>query len=109
MVATIVRSEEIAKKTLINLTDNMKFHAILILAILSFAACTKTNNSGEWIKAEVFLNPPVDYRSAPFYSLNDKLDTTELIRQLKSFKEGVVTSTRVPFSYFLLKFQAPVS
>lgn len=66
----------------------MKFHAIFILAILSFAACTKTNNSGEWIKADIFLNPTVDYRSAPFYALNDKLDTTELIRQINGFKEG---------------------
>ena len=66
----------------------MKTHLYFILAILAFAACTKTNNSGEWIKADTFLDPPVDYRSAPFYSLNDKLDTSELIRQIKGFKAG---------------------
>jgi hypothetical protein len=40
------------------------------------------------VSADLFLNPPVDYRSAPFYSLNDKLDTTELARQIHGFKSG---------------------
>jgi len=45
-------------------------------------------SDSEWVKANIFLNPPVDYRSAPFYSLNDKLDSTELIRQINGFKSG---------------------
>jgi hypothetical protein len=40
------------------------------------------------VSADLFLNPPVDYRSAPFYSLNDKLDTAELVRQIHGFKSG---------------------
>jgi len=57
--------------------------------ILLLTGCIKQVPApDEWIKADVFLNPPVDYRSAPFYALNDKLDTTELIRQINGFKEG---------------------
>ena len=67
----------------------MKNHYLFfILAIVTFAACTKPNGTGEWIKSDIFLNPPVDYRSAPFYALNDKLDTAELVRQINGFKAG---------------------
>ena len=52
--------------------------------ILSIAS----DSSVEWIKADVFLNPPADFCSAPFYSLNDKLDTNEIIRQIHGFREG---------------------
>ena len=57
-----------------------------VLILLTYGACTNPNKPGEWIKADVFLNPPVDYQSAPFYALNDQLDTTELIRQINGFK-----------------------
>lgn len=36
----------------------------------------------------VFRAPANDYRSVPFYSLNDELDPAELDRQLRDFKEG---------------------
>ncbi len=62
---------------------------LFLLMLVPFAACkTQSESPGEWIKAEVFLNPPADFRSAPFYSLNDQLDTTELIRQINGFKDG---------------------
>ena len=34
-----------------------------------------------------FLNPGKDYRSAPFWSWNDKLSSNELLRQVKDMKE----------------------
>jgi len=37
---------------------------------------------------EYFLNPPVEYRSVPFWSLNDKLDPVEIKRQLREFRKG---------------------
>jgi hypothetical protein len=60
-----------------------------VLIIFLFAECTANRaDHEEWLKADQFLNPSVDFRSAPFYSLNDQLDTTELIRQINEFKEG---------------------
>lgn len=63
----------------------MKIHYCLIAILLFIVGCTRSKVPGEWIGADIFFNPPVDYRSAPFYSLNDKLDTAEVIRQIKSF------------------------
>ena len=68
----------------------MKRFLFFLLIILPFLAeCqNKPVSHGEWIKADIFLNPPVDFRSAPFYALNDELDTTELIKQINSFKDA---------------------
>jgi len=66
----------------------MKIHYCLIAILLFIVGCTRSKVPGEWIGADIFFNPPVDYRSAPFYSLNDKLDTAEVIRQIKSFKDA---------------------
>lgn len=66
----------------------MKRIYFFLLCLLIVLACKQPTRTGEWIKADVFLNPPVEYRSAPFYALNDRLDTTELIRQIHGFKTG---------------------
>jgi hypothetical protein len=67
----------------------MKRFLFFTLVILSLTACKeKPSSTGEIIKADIFLNPPVEFRSAPFYSLNDRLDTTELIKQIHSFKDA---------------------
>lgn len=65
----------------------MKLYPIFIILLLC-TGCTLNNVSGDWIQADIFKNPPVEYRSAPFYSLNDLLDTTEVIRQVKGFKDA---------------------
>ncbi len=35
-----------------------------------------------------FANPPVSFRSSPFWSLNDRLEPAEMARQLEAFKKG---------------------
>lgn len=61
----------------------------ILLLLIPFAACSQqVATPGEWIKSDIFLNPPAEFRSAPFYSLNDELDTAEVIRQIKGFKAG---------------------
>jgi hypothetical protein len=42
----------------------------------------------EFIRAGAFFNPPPECRSAPFWSLNDKLDTAEMVRQVRDFKDA---------------------
>jgi len=37
---------------------------------------------------QLFTDPPAHYRSFPFYSINDRLDTTEIKRQIAGFKEA---------------------
>ncbi|MBC7321273.1 hypothetical protein H5T89_11595, partial [bacterium] len=37
---------------------------------------------------EKFLNPDKDYRGAPFWSWNDKLDPEELDRQIRDMKSS---------------------
>ncbi len=66
----------------------MRFHHYLSIILLFIVGCTKSEDSGDWINADIFFNPTVDYRSAPFYSLNDKLDTAEVIRQVGGFKDA---------------------
>ncbi|MGV8137323.1 MAG: glycosyl hydrolase [Mangrovibacterium sp.] len=67
----------------------MKQLFFLIFIASIFSSCKKPGESlGECINADIFLNPPADFRSAPFYSLNDKLDTNEVVRQIRGFKEG---------------------
>src|SRR5690554_2540009 len=66
----------------------MKILPFLIFILLFINACTESDNTEGWIDAGLFLDPPVDYWSAPFYSLIDELDTTEIIRQINGFKDG---------------------
>ena len=40
------------------------------------------------ISHEHFNNPPSEFRSVPFWSLNDLLEPEELRKQLQQFKEG---------------------
>ncbi len=35
-----------------------------------------------------FINPPSSFRPVPFWSLNDRLEEKEIVRQVKFFKEG---------------------
>jgi len=67
----------------------MKKTLLCIGIILAFSGCNeKSTSNDEMIKADTFLNPPVEYRSAPFWSLNDKLDTAEMVKQIYDFKEA---------------------
>lgn len=65
----------------------MKLYHFLFILLLN-TSCALNNVSGDWINADTFQDPPIEYRSAPFYSLNDLLDTTEVIRQMKGFKDA---------------------
>lgn len=70
-------------------TSRSRQTSILLMIIFLIGSCTsriKTEN--DCIRADVFKNPPADFRSAPFYSLNDELDTAELVRQILGFKEA---------------------
>lgn len=58
------------------------------ILILLFGCKTNSPTGDEFIRADVFLNPPAEYRSAPFYSLNDKLDTAELVKQVYGFRDA---------------------
>jgi hypothetical protein len=71
----------------------MTFRTLLFIIlgvwIAAFTACKKKPESSlEMIKADTFLNPPAVYRSAPFWALNDKLDTSEIIIQIHNFKDA---------------------
>ena len=67
----------------------MKLFLPFIIIVIVFVSCNKANDRyEERIRAEIFLNPSTDFRSFPFYSLNDKLDTNEIIRQINGFKDG---------------------
>ncbi len=59
-----------------------------VLLILFFGCKTNSPSTEEFIRADVFLNPPAEYRSAPFYSLNDRLDTAELVKQIHAFRDA---------------------
>ena len=56
--------------------------------VLFFGCKTNSPSSDEYIRTDVFLNPPAEYRSAPFYSLNDRLDTAELAKQIRAFRDA---------------------
>jgi len=67
----------------------MKYIPFAAAIIILFLGCKKSSPStDEFIRADVFLNPPAEYRSAPFYSLNDRLDTTELVKQIHDFRDA---------------------
>ena len=44
-------------------------------------------NKTEKLSEELFKNPTSEYRGAPFWSWNDKLEKEECVRQTKIFKE----------------------
>lgn len=60
---------------------------LFVLTFTLFYSC-KTSQKEEVIDYQEFKNPSIEYRAIPFYSLNDKLDTNELKRQLIEFKKG---------------------
>ncbi len=66
-----------------------KYLPILMLFVLS---CKSENNKYITIPDRIdfreFVNPSSDYRSVPFYSLNDLLDSAELDRQVEEFAKG---------------------
>ncbi len=66
-----------------------KYLPILLLLVLSCK--TEDNNYTaipERIDFSEFKNPSSKYRSVPFYSLNDLLDSAELDRQVEAFAKG---------------------
>ena len=40
------------------------------------------------IKSQLFKSPPSEFRGVPFWSINDKLDSTEITRQIALLDEG---------------------
>jgi hypothetical protein len=65
-----------------------KFPFAAVLLILFFGCKKNSSSTEEFIHAGAFLNPPLEFRSAPFWSLNDRLDTAEMARQIHDFKEA---------------------
>ncbi|MFA9388441.1 MAG: hypothetical protein ACERKD_01450 [Prolixibacteraceae bacterium] len=68
---------------------------IQVLVLLSLLiSCTNTGNNSTKGKYENellysnFIDPPNNFRSHPFYSLNDLLDTTEIRIQIEGFKDA---------------------
>lgn len=66
-----------------------------VFILLGFLAIScqqqKTPLKGEYETSLVyakFIDPPNEFRSFPFYSLNDRLDTTELKSQIRGFKNA---------------------
>ena len=44
-------------------------------------------NNGKKLDIEIFKNPTVEYRGAPFWAFNCKLDREQILRQIDYFKE----------------------
>lgn len=65
-----------------------RFFYFILIVFLATSCNKHIVSTAKYIKADEFLNPSADFRSAPFYSLNDKLDTLEIIRQISGFKQG---------------------
>ena len=59
---------------------------VFLIAALAVEAGDRSNLAA--IDYDTFKNPPAKYRSIPFWSLNDDLDSNEIKRQLKEFKNG---------------------
>ena len=71
----------------------MKKYLLPLLFLLT--ACTEQskdpiayNKVSEKISFTEFQDPSINYRSVPFYSLNDLLDSAEIDRQITEFKRG---------------------
>ncbi|MBN2698260.1 MAG: hypothetical protein JXR52_05490 [Bacteroidales bacterium] len=66
----------------------------VVLVLMMFAACSGPEPApslagyADVIQFEKFLDPPEAYRSFAFYSLNDRLDTAEIKKQVRAFDEG---------------------
>jgi hypothetical protein len=62
------------------------------LSALLFSACTEKKPAKglyeQNLSYDKFVDPPVDFRSHVFYSLNDQLDPKELKWQIEGFKEA---------------------
>ena len=81
---------------------NRSFSNLTILALLSLiiSACGKKETAATKISQQIkgnyettldynkFIDPPNQFRSYPFYSINDKLTPEELTRQIKEFKDA---------------------
>ncbi|MBK9390851.1 MAG: hypothetical protein IPN68_11880 [Bacteroidetes bacterium] len=66
-----------------------KYLPILLLSVLSCKSEEiKYTTIPERIDFREFANPSSKYRSVPFYSLNDLLDSAELDRQVEEFAKG---------------------
>ncbi len=67
----------------------MKKILFILTIVLLATGCKKPSSSNEeFIRADLFLNPPAEYRSAPFWSLNDRLNTAEIVRQINGFRDA---------------------
>lgn len=64
---------------------NIAYGCVVALAVA--AAPAAAEGPGRFEQA-AFEKPANEYRSVPFYSLNDELDPAEVDRQLRLFKEG---------------------
>lgn len=60
----------------------------LLLTCCYLASCGQTQTHDQYIKAEKFAHPTVEYRSVPFYSVNDKLDTAVVAKDMKILADG---------------------
>ena len=67
-----------------------KSNLLLVIVFLTAALMVEAGDESNLAAADynTFKNPPVKYRSIPFWSLNDDLDCDEIKRQLKEFKKG---------------------
>jgi hypothetical protein len=60
----------------------------ILLAMLQFS-CQQSEKTGqESIDIKIFENPSAEWRSVPFWALNDVLEPEEIERQLAAFAEG---------------------
>jgi hypothetical protein len=74
---------------------NLSCQIFLLLAIIVFDANNK-NLSAQPLKGvfeekldyEKFIDPPTEYRSFPFYSINDSLDADEIKQQIRGFAKA---------------------
>ena len=70
-----------------------KIFVLLVgFSALFYSSCTMDRTIKEGYEKELlyskFIDPPIEYRSHVFYSLNDSLDAEELKRQIRGFKEA---------------------
>ena len=71
----------------------MKIKSIVLLALSVAAGSARAKEYqpyklDETISAGKFLNPEVEFRSVPFYSLNDELDPEVIKQHMKEFAQG---------------------
>ncbi len=66
---------------------------MLILLVLLTMSCQVTEQPSDRTKLDTldysyFVDPPNEFRSHPFYSINDSLTEEEIIRQIREFKDA---------------------